>query len=472
MRRIVSWAALALVCACEPWRAVAPTVKDEFPVVLPRIAQAELASGLLVVATRNSTAGLVRMSVVMNGGYGHDPVGREGRARFLATALTLLATSSAEDARFGLVGATAKFETTRAGLVATIETLPEDAAEGARVLARFLAEATISPLVLERARALRRAALDEVGGSPAALAGIALAQAYAPYADRFTGLGLGSPKSIAEMTVEDLEAHLVLARNPREAAFVVTGLVDTSEAGVFAPSAFAGWSAARETKPLGAARVARRTPPTILIPIDGMSQALVVVGGLRPHSRESVKLAHDVALDRVAGHWNRVLRVERRLSYGVSTEVVSEVDAFAYATRVRADGVRVALRALDEALHLAATVARPDGIRWSRISESSEIMYLAQDADRVGRRVAAEFLRGERKFGLRPALDAVARLDDDAVLDAATTYLDRRTLQVVVVGDRDSVLEQLDGDVLLWTPAQLGRGELPATHSSKPRSAD
>jgi zinc protease len=456
---------LLLACACEPWRAVSPTVKDDFPIVLPKIRQAELPSGLLVVATRNSTAGLVRMSIVMNAGYGYDRVGREGTARFLATALHLLSSNTTHDARFGLVGATPTFSVTHMGLVATIETLPEDAAEGARVLAEFLAEATIPPGILERARAAQRAGLDAVGGSPSALAALALAQAYSPYAERFTGLGLGTPASLAAITAADLESHLALARNPYETAFVVTGLVDRSTVGAYATKAFAGWSTPRDAKPLGAARVARRTPPTIFIPMAGMTQALVVVGGMRPHSGEKVRLAHDVALGRVAGRWNHVLRTERRASYGVGDEVVNEVDAFAISVRVRVDRVRVALQALDEALDRTANEPHAEGTRWSEISRSAHIMYGAQDAGHIGADVATKFLQGDREFSLRRELDAVDELDDDAVMSAAIQYLHRDALQVIVVGDRDSVLPQLGGDVLLWTPAQIARGELPATSS-------
>ena len=39
------------------------------------------------------------------------------------------------------------------------------------------------------------------------------------------------------------------------------------------------------------------------------------------------------------GHWNYVLRTEKRMSYGVGGEVVSERDAFALSTRVRPECV-------------------------------------------------------------------------------------------------------------------------------------
>lgn len=427
--------------------------------VLPAIGEVELASGLTIAASRNTEAGVVRLAIAMRGGFGRDPVGTEGLARFVGAALELAARSPAHDARFGDLGAMPSIEVSRSGLVVAIDVMPSQAAAGATALAAFVLEPEITDVIVMRAREIRRAALVESLAMPSRLAALAMAQAYAPQVGPMAGLGLGTRASLAKIDKAAVLAHLTRARDVRETAFLVAGPCELGRVDEWARAAFAAWPTAPAELPPGAARVARRSGRLIFVPVPGMRQALVSVGGLRPHVTDDDALGHAVAVDMLGTTVGYVMREEKHATYGLGNDVDTEVGAFVISLRVRPDRVRETVGTIEDAVEGVARAPAELWLAAYRARLRAALMTEAQDVRYLVARMSANFLFRIDDGSFGDSLAAIDALTDVDVLGAARRHLDADLLQIVVLADPETVKGELDEGFVEVRPTTLIDGD-------------
>jgi zinc protease len=447
-------AALALLGACQALpdsKPLPPRVEDGFDVVLPRLERTVLGSGLTVLSSENADGGLVHLALVMRAGYDYDPPKKEGLARLAGELLELAARSPDHAARFAAVGATPQVTITRAGAIVAIEVLPADAARAAGVLADFVRAPLPIAERLESVRAARRSALARALGSPDELAAIAIARVFSPWIDRAGALGYGSRASLDAITAGDLEQYFAQARNVRDAAFIATGAIEPLQAESWALPAFAQWPSAQFRRPSGAAQVSPRERRIMFIPVAGMQQSLIVVGGLRPRPSDANAPMFDAALSRLVGRVNHLLREERRISYGIGKDVATESDAFVIPIRVRADKTAVALAEIRKELEISSGAMLDEWLAYRRMWTLSRWMDDLQQAASVAAHAREVFLHALALDSLQRNIVGLRELDGEDVKAAAAGYLDPSRLGVVVVGDPNIVRAQLGADIQMWS---------------------
>jgi len=450
--------ALSLACggAGEVWRAARPRVDGRLEVALPRLEQRVLPSKLTLISAQTSFSGLVRMSLVLRGGYGEDPEGKEGLASLTATLLRVLADAPANADRFGELGTTPLIDVGRRGLTVAIEVLPEDGLAAALALADFVREAAPDPSLLEFARAGRLAARAQLLASPDALAALAIAEQFPPARGTSRTLGLGTEATLAAITTQDVSAYLQRALDPSESALIVTGPVESLEAVRWAVAAFASWpKRPARPRPADHGRVVTRDDREVFVPMPGMRQTLIVVAGLRPLSVDPESVAFEAAVSALQFRIHLTLREELRVSYGIADGVQAEDGVFVVPIRVRADKTRVALSAIRTAMEAEYGLPSLDWLAHRRVSQSVRLMDASQDGPGIATHARDVFLHGRVVESLQDMLRALRTLDAAAVEGSMKSFLQPRSLRIVVVGDPDVVRPQLHREVDVRTPATL-----------------
>lgn len=457
MTRSLARLAIALACGCglasEPWRANPPTTDEQFFVMLPRLHADRLPSGLAVMTSRSAENGLAHVAVVMRGGYERDPPGKEGLARLAAALLLRWAGTPDNDARFGRLGAQPHVSVTRAGLLVSVDVLPEEAPEATALLAGLVAGASSSVAGFETAKAEALSELDGTRGTANSLAAFAMGRIFALAKDRVANLGFGSPTTVSAITPADVEQYFLAACNAREAALVATGNVERDGPKQWASTAFSAWPSAPPRTAVQARRVVPRTG-SVFVPVQGMEQTLIVVGGWRPHPSEPDAVAFDAALGLLSARLQGALREVLRVSYG-QQPILSEDDTFMVAFRVRADATRAAVREIDAAVDATVEQLPPQWLHLRRLSLSGGMMLDAQDAARVAKHASEVFLFGRETDALQRSLAALQELGSEEVERSAADHLAVDRVRIVVVGDPDLIGGQLGHRFSEWSVEEV-----------------
>lgn len=447
--------ALALIgCAGETWRGRSPEPPTRFEVALPPLSFERLPSGLTVAWLRSSRAGLVSLTLVSRMGYDRDPSGREGLAEVCRRILVRRAGGPHLDLQFGALGTRPSIALDRDRSTIAIDVLPWEAEVAAELLAAMVPSEPPELDELEAARADVLAALDRARGSPDVLAGMALARIFAPWGGRPNTLGSGDAASLAAITAGDVAEYFARLRNVQDAAFVAAGPLAQGEAASWAASAFQAWSSVAPSIGSGAAKIDPVAAPVVFVPFRGLEQSLVAIGGLAPSASDPAFDAFEIALDVFRGRLAWVLRERRRITYGPASSVPHEPDAFAIALRVRADATRLALDDIEMARDASLDDISDGGFERIRLSRATSVMRLAQDPQVAASLAVHAFVDGSGGDALRRRLAGMRGLDPRRISDAASEYLARKRLRVVVVGDPARIGRQL-GRVETWQPAEL-----------------
>lgn len=451
--RALGGTALLVALGCDPStgvRAVPPELEPKFGVLVPTLDRSVMSSGLTVISTRSADFGVVRLELVMRAGYDFDPPEKAGVARVLGNLLALHALSPRNDVRFGTLGATPSITVDRNALTLAIEVMPADAAAGVQALADFVREPVPVAEYLDQARAGRRAAIGMARGSPDLLAALAMARIFSPWADRSGALGFGTEASLAAISAQDVEQHLASARNTRDAALVVVGPIEPMEPESWALAAFVDWPRSNVRAASGAARVAPRERRVVFVPVAGMKQSLIVVGGLRPRKHDDTAPAFEAALAMLMGRIQTALREERRISYGIGRDVATEADTFAVPIRVRSDKTRVALMEIRRLLDDNLVTPSSQWLATMRNIALTSAMDDAQHGASAAAIAREVFLYGLGLAALEREWKALETLEPDQVYDAAARQLTAAQLGFVVVGD-PAVRDQLGDDIESWS---------------------
>jgi zinc protease len=481
MRRLfIAVTALAFAAACATTPAPAPAPAPETPrseapatppedpnafrqqpprpgeppeLVLPRFEQAKLDNGLTVLVSTRKELPLVLVGVAFAAGGSQDPTDKWGLADITYKMMLEGAAGKdtlALDQAFQNLGPSPVVNTNPDGAFLWVRVLKRNADAALGLLTDVVRKPDFAPKDFERRKKLQLAELVRAMGSPGFLAQQAYLRAVFGPEHPYGHPVMGLPVTVESVTLKDVKSFYQRSVGPRAAALVMTGDITLDEAVALAKKSFGDWKGSAMLPPVPPTPPAPPRQQVVYVPKPGLDQTMIVVG--RPgiavgHPDEyPLELAMTVFGGFFGSRLNMNLREEKGYSYGAGAGVDPRlgVGPLTASSAVRQD---VTGPALDEFFK------EMKGIRERPITEKE------LEAEREGliRAIPGEFESVEglgssaaQLFFKRRPLDEFARtvkgLEQATAAEVqrvAETYLSPEAMQVVLVGDPETIQQQV-----------------------------
>jgi zinc protease len=441
------------VNADEAWRSTKPEPGAASTLTLPSPTSFTLPNGLTVLYARRTGVPVVSANLVVRTGSDANPVDMPGLANFTAAMLdegtkTRDALKIADDlARLGASLATgSSMDSSTVSVTSLRKTFP--------AALDILADVTLNPSFpqaeVERQRASRLASLMQQKDSPQQIAQRVLVSALFGPKHPYGYVEIGTEASNKAMTREALEAFWKQNFVANNAALVVVGDIDEAEVKSLAEKALGAWQKGTPAKPsLGVPE----TTPAKLVVVDkaGAPQSQVWVGTVGVSRKTPDYAAVQVLNTGLGGQFssrlNMNLREDKGYSYGAFSTFVTRKAAgpFFALAGVRTD---VTGPAVGEMLKEVGTMAsKPLSAEEMTLSKDSLVRSLPADFE-TNQSTAGTFGAiyvydlGLDYWSKYPAM--IDGVTPAAVEAAATKHLQRDALHVVIVGDKATVMPQID----------------------------
>ncbi len=434
--------------AQAPDRSAPPRLGPPPALTLPVIERVTLANGLTVLYMPKREVPLVQINVVVKVGQADDPADRPGLASMTAAMLdegagerTALELSDEVEFLGASLFAGGDDHSTTVALH-----VPRAKLEAALPL---LADVVLRPRFdgdeLERQRRERLTTMTQWRDEPRAIAQAEYIRAL--YGDRhpYGRMALGSPASVASMTVEHLRAFHRTWFVPGNAAVIVVGDVALAEIRPMLERAFGGW--AQGAVP---ARTAPATPQVgrrrvILVDKPGAAQSEIRIG-MPAVSRETPDYDALVAMNTVLGgsftsRLNQKLREEKQYTYGARSgfEFGKYPGPFTAQAAVQTNVTDSALVEFMRELRGIREPVPEDELARARNYAALRFPARFQSVASIANQLEELYvydLPADYYNGYVQRLLAVSRADARRV---ARRYIDPDRFTVVVVGDRASI---------------------------------
>ena len=429
-----------------------PPLGQPVQAAVPALVERTLSNGLRVIVAKSTDLPLVTMQVAVRAGAAVDPAGKAGVADLTANLMTKGAggrTASQLASQVEALGAELGAQTgwDSAGFGLTVAT--DKADKAAALLADVVIRPTLASEELER---LRTQALDGLSVSlqdPGDLAGFVannVVMAGSPYGHV---LG-GSPASLKTIAIADAKAAHAAWYRPDNAVLVITGALSPEQAFALAERAFGGWKRPAAAMPAAPTGALQAKPRLIVIDLPGAGQAAVSVA-LPGIKRSDPAYFPAVVANATLGvgyssRLNQEIRIKRGLSYGAGSQVAARrlpgpiVAGAQTKNETAPEVVELVLAELDR-LGAAATPAAELVTRKAvltggrgRALETTEGLAA----------VASAYAIQDVSLDEVKSYDADIQAVDPALVQAyAGRTLDPKTASVVVVGDAKLFLDKL-----------------------------
>lgn len=445
-----------------------PAIGPDGDFHFPAIGRHRLANGLDVRTVEHRALPVVTLVLLVRGGLGSDPAGREGLAALTADMLD--EGTGAESAidisdRMARIGADYDLDIRDDATVLTLTTLARFADRGAGLLADLVLRPSLREADLARVRTQRINRLAQLKDSPAARGEQAFLGVV--YGDHPYGhLAIGRASSLRGLSIEDVAAFHAAAYQPGRATLVVAGDGSHEALRQVAERAFGEWRPG--VVAAGPAPEARPTPeaPSTrlgLVHREQAAQSILTIGQLAP-PRSTPDYAPLVVLNAALGgqfvsRVNLKLREEKGYTYGARTGFDWRRGAGTFTLEASVE-TRVTREAVVDAL------AELDAVRGDRPVTGEELDLARASLTRGYSRnfeTAGQVARSVSQLALYELPDAyferfVSTMDAVTEADVARVarqYLDPARMTTVVVGDRAAVADGL-GTLGFGAPVELG----------------
>jgi zinc protease len=434
--------------------AVRPAAGEPRTYHFPPFRRHHLDNGLTVISAHLAGRPLLAAQLILEGGAGVEPAELAGATALLARALPegteardAIAFVEATERLGAEIHADAGWET----LVATAEVPRRHLEPALRLLAEMLLEPALPANEVDRLREERLNDLLQAAAEPRRRVERAFsATVYTP------GVPYGRLLGGDEATVPRLDRDVLVARHaaildPREATLVVAGDLTDIDLEAQVAAAFGAWRAGGERPERG--RLADDAAPRRVVVVDrpGSAQSEVRVGHVGLPRR--IDDFHAVAVMSVilGGLFNsrlqRLLREERGYTYGIGAgyDFRRSAGPFAVRTAVQTEVTGPAI--VDILAELRRIREAP--IEAEELREASDFLIgvfplrfevAAQVVGAISGLVVHD-LPDDELDRYRPA---VAALTSDAVQEAAIRHVRPDDASIVLVGDAEQVVPQLE----------------------------
>jgi zinc protease len=434
------------------------------PFAFPTIEKSTLADGLRVWTVAHPSVPVVTFALLVRRGAADDPVGKEGLA---AITIDMLDEGSGGRSAIEMHEALAAI-----GAHLDSDIGPDAALLGVTVLSRFAGEAltllgdfTARPSLAEadfaRVRQLRLHRLRQLRDMPGALADrafVRLLYGSHPYGHT----PLGTEATLLSMSVDDVRAFHAQAVRPAEATLVAVGDCDHGAIVQLASDAFAGWDGAA-SGPLPAATPTPRAARLAIVPRPRAPQSELRIGhvavGRSTPDYHALVAANMVLGGQFVSRINLNLREDKGVTYGART-------AFDFRRLPGPFALQVSVQTAATARAIQESIGEIAAIRGLRAVTRDELALGVATLTRGyarGFETAEQVARAITQIALYDLPDnyfaefvpSIERLTPDDVTRAAARHLDPLALTTLIVGDFDTVRDDLAA-INLGEPLVLG----------------
>lgn len=439
-----------------PFRQTPPGANGKVQFVAPKIVSAKLKNGLRVLVVERHDLPIVSARVVVSAGAGDGIEARPGVMSFLGSMLEqgtkkrdALQLSDDFDAIGANHGAWVDWDSSGVN----IRVLSERLDAGLELLADVALAPTFPEAEVDRLKTRRIAAIQSEKSSPNAIVSNAAAAALFgrghPYGHSISGEEADAQKLSRAELVRTYERLF----NPQNAAIVVAGDVTTATLLPKLEATFGGW----KSKPSATARKTPKSPNkpatdkrVVFVDRAGAQSQVQVVRPGVPFSvkdRDAFVIANAIMGGMFSSRVNMNLREKNAYTYGARSYFSMRHGAgpFLVAAAVFADKTGPAIK---EVLNELEGLRR-DGPTEEELALAKESIRLAmpgrfESVSDVAGAVADIFVHDLPldEYEKRPArIDAVTAAD---VKRVASEYFTSDTMTIVVVGDKATVLPQIE----------------------------
>lgn len=434
-----------------------PDVGFDPPFRLPAAVHHELANGLRVRTIEHASVPVVTFIVLVEGGSGADPAGREGLAA-LTVDLVDEGTGSASaldvsDA-IARIGGHYDADVGADATVFTFTTLARFAERGAALLADLIVRPSLRQDDFERVRQLRLDRLRQLKDVPAAVGERALLRLF--YGEHPYGhLAIGSDAALRGLAVEDAASFHGATFRPRRATVVAAGALDHAALLAIVERTFGAWTSGPggdADVPAADIAVTGTAPPRlVLLPRADAQQSDLRIGRLSVR-RDTPDYFPLLVMNAVLGgqfvsRVNLKLREEKAFTYGARTGFDWRRGPSTFAlqasvhTASTAEAIDDSMRELD-ALRRVRPVTSEE-LTLAKASLTRGYPRNFETAEQVARGAAQLALYGLSDTYFETFVPNVHTVTAADITDAAWRHLDPERFTAIVVGDREVIEEPL-----------------------------
>jgi len=447
-----------------------PDIGPDPPFRLPAAHRHELSNGLRVRTIEHAAAPVTTFIVMIDGGSGADPSGREG-----LTALTVdlvdegtgaLSALEVSDA-MARIGGQYDADVGADATVFTLTTLARFAERGATLLADLIVRPSLREHDFERIRQLRLDRLRQLKDLPAALGERALLRLFYgghPYGH----LAIGSEAALRALTVDDSARFHAATFSPRQATIVAAGNQGHASLLALVERTFGAWPATSTASDAGGPPAssiepaAAPAPRLALVPRAGAQQSDLRIGHLGTR-RDTADYFPLLVMNAVLGgqfvsRVNLKLREEKGFTYGART-------GFDWRRGRSPFSLQASVHTASTAEAIRDSLNELDAIRGPRPVTDEELVLAKasltrgyprnfETVEQVARGAAQLALYGLPDTYFEDFVPNVHAVTTSAVTDAAARHLDPARMTTLVVGDREAVEASLV-DLDLGAPVVL-----------------
>jgi zinc protease len=422
----------------------------------PEIRRRTLSNGLRVWTVEHRAVPLVSFLALLPVGASADPADRPGLAAVTSDMLDEGCgdlTALALHDTLGRIGAHLDSEIGSDATILTISSLGRFAPRAASLLADMLVRPRLEPHDFERVRELRLNRLVQLRDLAPALADRTFARLL--YPDHPYGhLPIGTEESLRTMALGDVASFHRSMFVPSRMTIVAAGDASHQALGEAVEAAFGAWTAATPQPRPDAALIAPPSPPSdrvVLVHRRAAAQSELRIGHLgvprRTPDYHALLVLNMVLGGQFVSRINMNLREDKGYTYGARTsfDFRRGPGPFVLYASVQSE---VTVDAVLEAL------AELQAIRGERPITDKELEMARAALIRGYPRsfeTAEQISRGAAQLALYELPDdyfstfmpRVLAVDESAVTRAAIEHIDPARLLIVIVGDREKVVEHL-----------------------------
>ncbi|MBX3200138.1 MAG: insulinase family protein [Labilithrix sp.] len=439
-----------------PFRQQPPAPDGQVQFTAPKVSEAKLKNGLRVLVVERHDLPIVSVRLVVSVGAGDVPDARPGVMSFLGSMLeqgTKKRSALQLSDDFEAIGAHhgAWVDWDSAGV--SLRVLSERLDAGLELMADVALAPSFPEAEIERLRTRRVTAIQAERSSPGSIASNTVAAALFgrahPYGHSLTGQEADAKKLTRAEIVRAYERLFT----PKNAAIVVAGDVTQASIVPKLEAAFGGWKAkpgAVARKPPKAPAKAATDKRVVFVDRPGAQSQVQIIRPGVPHSvkdREAFVIANAILGGMFSSRVNMNLREKNAYTYGARSYFAMRHGAgpFLVAAAVFADKTGPAIKeALSELDGL-----RRDGPTAEELSLAKESIRLAMPgrfegvAD-VGGAISDLFVHDMPIDDYEKRAARIEAVTADDVKRVALEYFGSDAMTIVVVGDKATVLPQID----------------------------
>jgi zinc protease len=464
----------------EKWRSQPPPGKPP-ELVIPEFKKATLANGLTVLVSEKHDLPIVSMAVAFAAGSAQDPKGKAGLADL--THKTLLEGAGRRDAialdqAFADLGGAPIVLTRPDGALVSTRVLKRNAGPALALLADVVLRPTLKPADFERRKQEHLRTLAQQTGSPGYLLQWAFAGAVYGPDHPYGSLTAGTPESVSGLTAAEARNFWSTYSGPKAAALVVSGDVTLAEAKAWAEQYFGKWSGKATRPPIPPKAKSDGKRQLVFVPKQGLVQTIIAMGRPSIESGHPDEAALELASTVFGGFFGSRLNMNLREAKGYSYGAGAFVDPrrgegpLMTSSSVRADATGPSVQEfLNELAGLKSKPITRDELEAAREGVIRALPGTFATVEDLSRAAAGLFWEDEDLDHYQKLAQQLEGATAQQVQAAAEKYFEPSSLHVVLVGDPDQVVKQVQslgiGELVPRDPPVIPASRGPAAASRK-----